>query len=47
MDLSYKQRTLKVAVYLILTAAAALIQNTEGLTLEIGGARCFCCCRYA
>ena len=41
MDLSYKQRTIKVAVYLILTAAAALIQNTEGLTLEIGGARCF------
>ncbi len=41
MDLSYKQRTLKVAVYLLLTAAAALIQNTEGLTLEIGGARCF------
>lgn len=41
MDLSYKQRTLKIAVYLLLTAGAALIQNTAGLTLEIGGARCF------
>ncbi len=41
MDLSYKQRTLKVVVYLILTALAALIQNTAGLTIEIGGARCF------
>ena len=41
MDLSYKQRTLKIAVYLLLTACAALIQNTAGLTLEIGGARCF------
>lgn len=40
MDLSYKQRTLKVVVYLILTALAALIQNTAGLTIEIGGARC-------
>ncbi len=41
MDLSYKQRTLKVVVYLILTALAALIQNTAGLTIEIGEARCF------
>lgn len=41
MDLSYKQRTLKVVIYLALTALAALIQNTVGLTLEIGGARCF------
>lgn len=41
MDLSYKQRTLKVVIYLALTALAALIQNTAGLTLEIGGARCF------
>lgn len=41
MDLSYKQRTLKVVIYLVLTAIAALIQNTAGLTLEIGGARCF------
>lgn len=41
MDLSYKQRTLKIAVYLLLTTGAALIQNTAGLTLEIGGARCF------
>lgn len=41
MDLSYKQRTLKVVIYLVLTALAALIQNTAGLTLEIGGARCF------
>lgn len=41
MDLSYKQRTLKIAVYLLLTTCAALIQNTAGLTLEIGGARCF------
>lgn len=41
MDLSYKQRTLKVVIYLVLTALAALIQNTAGLTLEIGGTRCF------
>lgn len=47
MDLSYKQRTLKVVIYLVLTALAALIQNTAGLTLEIGGARCFLCCPYA
>ena len=41
MDLSYKQRKLKVVIYLVLTALAALIQNTAGLALEIGGARCF------
>ncbi len=41
MDLSYRQRTLKTVVYLLITAAAALIQNTAGLTLEPGGARCF------
>lgn len=41
MDFSYKQRTLKIVIYLLLTAAAALIQNTAGLTIEIGGARCF------
>ncbi|HIZ11093.1 MAG TPA: rod shape-determining protein MreD [Candidatus Eubacterium faecavium] len=41
MDLSYKQRTLKTVIYFLLVAAAALIQNTPGLTIEIGGARCF------
>ena len=41
MDLSYKQKTTKAAAYIIITALAALIQNTQGLTIEIGGARCF------
>lgn len=41
MDLSYKQRTTKYFVYIILVSIAALIQNTNGLTIEIGGARCF------
>ncbi len=41
MELSSKQRALKTAVYFVLTAAAVLIQNTDGLTIEIGGARCF------
>lgn len=41
MDLSYKQRTTKIAVYAVLIALSALIQNTQGLTIELGGARCF------
>lgn len=41
MDLSYKQRTLKTVMYFLIAAAAALLQNTAGLTAEIGGARCF------
>lgn len=41
MDLSYKRKSAKIIVYVIIIAVAALIQNTAGLTLEIGGARCF------
>lgn len=41
MDLSYKQRISKAVTYVIIISLAALIQNTRGLTLEIGGARCF------
>ncbi|MCD7873202.1 MAG: hypothetical protein LUG21_07935 [Clostridiales bacterium] len=41
MDLSYKQRTTKIFVYCILIIISALLQNTSGLTVEIGGARCF------
>lgn len=41
MELSYKQRCMKLIIYIIIIAAAALIQNTDGLTIEIGGARCF------
>lgn len=41
MELSYKRRVAKTIVYVILISLAALIQNTEGLTAEIGGARCF------
>lgn len=41
MDLKYQNRVTKTIVYFILTAAAALIQNTAGLSIEIGSARCF------
>ena len=41
MSLSYRQRITKYIVYLLLISLAAIIQNTEGLTFEIGGARCF------
>ncbi len=41
MELSYKQRVSKTIVYIILIALTALLQNTEGLFLEIGPARCF------
>lgn len=41
MELSYRRRVVKTTVYAILIALAALIQNTSGLTAEIGGARCF------
>ncbi len=41
MDLSYKQRISKAVTYVIIISLAALIQNTQGLTPEIGGARCF------
>ncbi len=41
MDLSYRQRIGKAVTYMIIISLAALIQNTDGLTLEIGGARCF------
>lgn len=41
MELSSKQKGIKTAVYLLIIAFIALIQNTAGLTIEIGGARCF------
>lgn len=41
MELSSKQKGIKTAVYLLIIALIALIQNTAGLTIEIGGARCF------
>ncbi len=41
MDLTYNQRISKTVTYVIIISLAALIQNTKGLTIEIGGARCF------
>lgn len=41
MELTSKQKGIKTAVYLLIIAFIALIQNTPGLTFEIGGARCF------
>ncbi len=41
MDLKYQNRVTKTIIYFISAVIAALIQNTAGLTLEIGGARCF------
>lgn len=41
MDQTYRQRTGKIICYVILVCLAALIQNTSGLSIEIGGARCF------
>ncbi|MDE5669981.1 MAG: hypothetical protein K2I14_00745 [Eubacterium sp.] len=41
MDLSYRRKITKTIIYILIIAAAAIIQNTNGLTIEIGGARCF------
>lgn len=41
MDLKYQNRVTKTIIYFISAVIAALIQNTAGLTLEIGKARCF------
>lgn len=41
MDVSYRKKISKTIIYILIIAAAAMIQNTSGLTLEIGGARCF------
>lgn len=41
MDLKYQNRVTKTIIYFIVVVIVALIQNTAGLTLEIGGARCF------
>lgn len=41
MELTKKQKTIKYTVYCLLIALAALLQNTQGLWFEIGGARCF------
>ena len=41
MDLSYRKKIRKTILYILIIAVAAIIQNTKGLTIEIGGARCF------
>ncbi len=41
MDLYYRKKITKTIVYTIIIAVTAIFQNTAGLTLEIGGARCF------
>lgn len=41
MELNKKQRTIKYSVFAVIIALSALIQNVGGLSLEIGGARCF------
>lgn len=41
MELSYRKRVIKAAVYAVIIAIAALLQNTAGLIPQIGGARCF------
>ena len=41
MDLSYRIKIRKTLLYILIIAAAAIVQNTKGLTIEIGGARCF------
>lgn len=41
MDLYYRKQITKTIVYIFIIAAAAIIQNTEGMAFEIGGARCF------
>lgn len=41
MDLSYRKKISKTIIYILIIAASAIIQNTNGLTIEIGGARCF------
>lgn len=41
MELTKKQRTIKYVAYCLLIVFAALLQNTDGLWFEIGGARCF------
>ena len=41
MDLSYRKKISKTIIYILIIAAAAIIQNTNGLTIEIGEARCF------
>ena len=41
MDLSYRKKISKTIIYILIIAVSAIIQNTNGLTIEIGGARCF------
>lgn len=41
MDLYYRRKITKTIVYILIIAAAAILQNTRGLTIEIGGVRCF------
>lgn len=41
MDKKYKNSVTKTIAYLVIIAICALIQNTAGLTVEIGNARCF------
>lgn len=41
MELSMHQKTVKYIIYCLFIAGAALLQNTPGLFIEIGPARCF------
>ena len=41
MELTKREKTIKYAVFCLLIAVSALIQNVGGLWFEIGGARCF------
>ncbi len=41
MELTKKQKTIKYVVFCLIILFADLIQNTAGLSIELGGARCF------
>ena len=41
MELTKKQRKIKYALFCLVIAAAALLQNTGGLWFALGNARCF------
>ncbi len=41
MELSYRRKSIKVLCYALIIAFIAIIQNVEGLSVEIGSARCF------
>lgn len=41
MELTKKEKTIKYAIYCLLIAVAAILQNVSGLFPQIAGARCF------